>query len=131
MCMAFSLWRGTMVLFYIFIIVFRKVNFLKTKKIVFSIGTVFKLLPWPYWFQKKSCFCSSFNQQQAPGELGVMVNNNVDSKKFLLLFCIPYPVICLAKGVAPAIVMYPQRHHFSWGHHLRWDFPLNASQLLS
>ena len=35
----------------------------------------------------------------------------------------------LAKGVAPAIVMSPQRHHFSWGHHFRYDCPLNYSQL--
>ena len=31
--------------------------------------------------------------------------------------------------MAPAIVVSPRRHHFSWGHHFRWDCPLNGSQL--
>ena len=35
----------------------------------------------------------------------------------------------LARGVAPTIVMSPRRHYFSWGHHFRWDCPLNGSQL--
>ena len=28
-----------------------------------------------------------------------------------------------------SIVMSPRRHHFSWGHHFRCDYPLNRSQL--
>ena len=35
----------------------------------------------------------------------------------------------LARGVAPAIVMSLRRPYFSWGHHFRWDCPLNGSQL--
>ena len=40
-----------------------------------------------------------------------------------------YRINPLARGVAPAKVMSPQRHQHSWGYHFSWDCPFYGSQL--